>query len=91
MYFVVPVLLMGVMSTVAFMIPYDQARIRYIVTGLLVVTIVINLVVDEIPKTTSPMPVIMYFLVWQMLMFVSRASRSYAYPWIQEHHVNTKV
>lgn len=91
MYFVVPVLLMGVMSTVAFMIPYDQARIRYIVTGLLVVTIVINLVVDEIPKTTSPMPVIMYFMVWQMLMFLMLLSYISSTLHIYHRHGKSKV
>ncbi|CAC5417396.1 CHRNG [Mytilus coruscus] len=91
MYFIVPVLLTGVMSILAFMIPYDQARVRYIVTGTLVVTIVLNLVTDEIPKTTSPIPVVVYFLDWQFLTNIMLLSYISSTLHIYHRHGKSKV
>lgn len=91
MYFVVPVLLMGAISILAFIIPYDQARIRYIVTGSLVTIMILNLVADELPKTTSPIPVIVYFIDWQFLTNLMLLSYISSTLHIYHRHGKSKV
>lgn len=67
---ILPIVFMTILNTIVFLIPIESGeRISYSITMLLAVAVFLTLVGDNLPKSSSPMSIISYYLL--MILSVS--------------------
>lgn len=66
---VLPILFMGVLNMFVFILPVESGeRVSYAITCLLAIAVFLTLVGDNLPKTSKPMSILCYFLMFDLVM-----------------------
>ena len=61
---VIPIVFLGMLNPVVFLLPHESGeRVAFSVTILLSFTVFLNVVGDNVPKTSSPMPLLCHYVV----------------------------
>ena len=60
----IPIVCLSLLNTVVFLLPHESGeRVSFSVTVLLSFTVFLNIIGDNIPKTSSPTPLLCYYVV----------------------------
>ena len=65
---ILPILLIGLLNGFVFIMPFDQGRVGFIITGFLSIAVFLTIIADILPKSSNPMSLLGYFLVWQLML-----------------------
>ena len=61
---VIPIIFLDILNTFVFLLPHESGeRVAFSVTILLSFTVFLNVVGDNVPKTSSPMPLLCHYVV----------------------------
>ena len=61
---VIPIVFLGLLNPVVFLLPHESGeRVAFSVTILLSFTVFLNVIGDNVPKTSSPMPLLCHYVV----------------------------
>ena len=61
---VIPIVFLSLINPVVFLLPHESGeRVAFSVTILLSFTVILNVVSDNVPKTSSPMPLLCHYVV----------------------------
>lgn len=64
----VPIVFLSLLNSVVFLLPQESGeRVTFSVTVLLSFTVFLNVIGDNVPKTSSPMPLLCYYVVIVLL------------------------
>ena len=64
----IPIIFLSILNTVVFLLPHESGeRVSFAITVLLSFTVFLNIIGDNIPKTSSPMPYLCYYVVIVMV------------------------
>ena len=66
---IIPIMLLSLMSIMVFLLPPDSGeRMSYSITLLLALMVFLTIVSDNLPKTSSPLPILSYFIGLHVLL-----------------------
>lgn len=65
---VLPIILIGLLNGFVFVMPFDQGRVGFIITGFLSIGVFLTVVADVLPKSSNPMSLLAYFIIWQLML-----------------------
>ncbi|XP_061175708.1 acetylcholine receptor subunit alpha-1-B-like [Saccostrea echinata] len=65
---VLPIILIGLLNGFVFVMPFDQGRVGFIITGFLSIGVFLTVIADVLPKSSNPMSLLAYFIIWQLML-----------------------
>lgn len=65
---VLPIILIGLLNGFVFVMPFDQGRIGFIITGFLSIGVFLTVIANTLPKSSNPMSLLAYFIIWQLML-----------------------
>ena len=65
---VLPIILIGFLNGFVFVMPFDQGRVGFIITGFLSIGVFLTVIADVLPKSSNPMSLLAYFIIWQLML-----------------------
>lgn len=66
---ILPILFLCLLNVLVFILPADSGeRVSYAITVLLAIAVYMTIVSDILPKTSEPMPLIAYFLMFDLIV-----------------------